>query len=97
MLGLYPLSVISGFSIALANDCTHAALASAGLLASGAIQFPAAPEHGQPLTISTIQAITTLALQAAPGQSLTTLSVAMSAASSKSWRYYSPTCTWYPA
>jgi len=85
---------ITGFSIVVANQSTALILKPLGVLATGGITFPAAPDDGQMLTISTTQTITALTLSG-NGKTIDTPVTTLIGGSFAKWLYVLADTTWY--
>ena len=94
---IYPITVASGFSYAVPNDCGQLSLSASAPMASGSVTMPPSPEHNQLFTISCNQPVASFTLTAGSQQSIVGVLTAMVANGSKTWRYFAPTLTWYPA
>ena len=94
---IYTNTPTTGFSLTVPNDANSIALTPAGTLATGTITMPAAPIHGQIVSIASTQIVTALTHSANTGQVLIgALTALVANASGGRWVFHAPKGTWYP-
>lgn len=83
----------TGFNITIPNQCTCLALDAAATLAAGTINFPAAPDNGQELLVSSTQIVTALTMSG-NGKTLKAPLTTIAANGFARWKYLASTTTW---
>jgi hypothetical protein len=88
-------SVTTGFSITLAGTIKILTLTPSAPIASGTIIMPSGAYDGQPVQVSTTQAITALTVQPNAGQTVLNAPTTLAAGASFMYYYNLTNNTWY--
>lgn len=88
-------TVTVGFNFQIADTTTRQLMIAAGLLLTGTLNMPQAPQDGQEVSISFNQAITTLSLLPGAGQSIIGALLSAVLGGFARYMYRASTTTWH--